>query len=335
MLVNPLQSFHPNQAMPSDLTLVSNVRTAGESEAYRRWLAALKGACEQAGVVLIFDEVYTGFRLAPGGAQQYFDVQVRRRCGGRAGGGARHSLKRLRSGRQRRHLTPSLSRSAHARARQADMVVYGKTLGGGLPVGAVCGPHHLMARTDLASPLRVAYVIGTFAAHPVVMSTMGQFLTWVETDEAAALYTSVQARVDAWVGETNAALEGAELPLRVASYGTVWTILFLTPGRYHWMLQYYLRDEGVQLSWVGTGRLSFALDWEEGHFAELSRKLLAASARMRDDGWWWHDPRGNGLIQLQLASELICASAQHITLWWWKAVFSRMYRWSSMITRTI
>lgn len=79
VLVNPLQSFHPNQAPPSDLTLVSNVRKAGSKDSedeYRSWLAALKEACVRSGVVLIFDEVYTGFRLAPGGAQAYFNVQV-------------------------------------------------------------------------------------------------------------------------------------------------------------------------------------------------------------------------------------------------------------------
>lgn len=212
---------------------------------------------------------------------------------------------------------------------------YGKTLGGGLPVGAVCGPSELMQRMDAKAPMRVAYVVGTFAAHPVVMATMSEFLKWLEAPETAPLYAKVHARVGAWVGATNAALAAEELPLRVASYGTVWTMLFSNPGRYHWMLQYYLRDEGVQLSWVGTGRLNFALDWEQTHFDELHEKLLAACRRMRDDGWWWHDPRGNGVIQLQLASELLCASAQHIQLWWWQAVFVRMYRWSSMITRTI
>jgi glutamate-1-semialdehyde 2,1-aminomutase len=164
------------------------------------------------------------------------------------------------------------------------------------------------------------------------MATMSEFLQWLEAKSTPKLYDEVHARVGAWVRETNLALEKEALPLRVASYGTVWTMLFQTPGRYHWMLQYYLRDEGVMLSWVGTGRLNFALDWEEAHLDELRHKLLAACRRMRDDQWWWFDPRGNGLIQLQLATELLCASAQHITLWWWKAVFVRMYRWSSMIS---
>ena len=50
--------------------------------------------------MLIFDEVFLGFRLARGGAQEYFGVR-------------------------------------------ADLVTYGKTLGGGLPVGVLCGTRRL------------------------------------------------------------------------------------------------------------------------------------------------------------------------------------------------
>lgn len=192
-----------------------------------------------------------------------------------------------------------------------------------------------MTRTDPSSPLRVAYVVGTFAAHPVVMATMREFLKWLEASETKPLYDSVHARVSEWVETTNAELEAEKLPLRVAAYATVWTMLFQQPGRYHWMLQYYLRDEGVQLSWVGTGRLNFALDWTQADLDELKAKLLAACRRMRDDGWWWHDARGNTSIRLLVAQELLGAFAHRVTLWWWRAVFGRLYRWSCLITRTL
>ena len=40
-------------------------------------------------------------------------------------------------------------------------------------------------------------------------------------------------------------------------------MLYTQPGRYHWMFQYFLRDAGVALSWVGTGRCLFSLDWTQ------------------------------------------------------------------------
>ena len=63
------------------------------------------------------------------------------------------------------------------------MVVYGKTVAGGLPIGVVCGRQDLMQRFDHARPMRLAYVVGTFSAHPAVMGAMYEFLSWVTDAE--------------------------------------------------------------------------------------------------------------------------------------------------------
>lgn len=77
VLVNPLQGLHPNRNAPGDSTLLSGLRSAGfDREAYARWLQRLREVCTERGIVLIFDEVFLGFRLAQGGAQEYFGVQV-------------------------------------------------------------------------------------------------------------------------------------------------------------------------------------------------------------------------------------------------------------------
>jgi glutamate-1-semialdehyde 2,1-aminomutase len=71
VLVNPVQSFHPNTPPPSDaILLTSGVRrTESETSRYADWLTQLRTACTESNVPLVFDEVYTGFRLAPGGAR--------------------------------------------------------------------------------------------------------------------------------------------------------------------------------------------------------------------------------------------------------------------------
>ncbi len=106
VLINPVQSFHPNLPPPSDTVLLtSGVRKTHDSTSlYAQWLRQLREVCDACGIALIFDEVYSGFRLAPGGAQEYFGVQ-------------------------------------------ADIVVYGKTVAGGMPIGVVCG------KKDLDAPL--------------------------------------------------------------------------------------------------------------------------------------------------------------------------------------
>jgi glutamate-1-semialdehyde 2,1-aminomutase len=266
VLVNPIQSFHPNAPPPNDAVLLTSGarKTSDASLAYRDWLRRLRAVCDEAGVPLIFDEVYTGFRLAPGGAQEFFGVR-------------------------------------------ADMVVYGKTVAGGMPIGVVCSSRALMRRFDPAHPMRVAYVVGTFSAHPAVMGAMNEFLQWLSDPATPGLYDEMNDRCAQWAQATNQALAEAALPLRVVHLATVWTVLFTDPGRYNWLLQYYLRAEGVTLSWVGTGRCLGAMDFTEKDYAALQTKLIAAASTMRADGWWLGAdyPRREKTMRLRLIREVL------------------------------
>ena len=88
------------------------------------FLQGLRRLCDESGALLVFDEVITGFRLAPGGAQEYYDVR-------------------------------------------ADLVTYGKIIGGGMPVGAYGGSRRLM---ELVAPLGPVYQAGTLSGNPVAMA---------------------------------------------------------------------------------------------------------------------------------------------------------------------
>ena len=88
------------------------------------FLPGLRQLCDQSGALLILDEVITGFRLAPGGAQEYYGVR-------------------------------------------ADLITYGKIIGGGMPVGAYGGRRDLMV---LVAPLGPVYQAGTLSGNPVAMA---------------------------------------------------------------------------------------------------------------------------------------------------------------------
>jgi len=150
----------------------------------------------------------------------------------------------------------------------------------------VCGKKALMRRFDAERPMRIAYVVGTFSAHPVVMGAMNEFLRWVVEPSTAQLYTEMNERCAQWVQATNRRLLDAALPVRVVHLGTVWTVLFSEPGRYNWLLQYYLRAEGVTLSWVGTGRCLSSMDFTDKDYEALATKLVAAARAMKADAWW-------------------------------------------------
>ena len=248
VLVNPLQGLHPNANAPGDGQLLGSRRTGGfDRAAYTAWLQRLRQVCSERGIVLIFDEVFVGFRLAPGGAQAYFGVQ-------------------------------------------ADMVTYGKTLGGGLPVGVVCGRRELMKRWRDERPADICFARGTFNAHPYVMAAMNAFLHQLDTPAVRALYDGLDERWNARCARFNQAMADAALPLRAANISSIWTVQYTQPGRYHWMLQFYLRAQGLALSWVGTGRLIFSLNVDDAAFEEVLQRFVAAGRQMRADGWWWTDP---------------------------------------------
>lgn len=197
---------------------------------------------------------------------------------------------------------------------RADLVTYGKSLGGGLPVGVVCGRADLMRRYREDHPADICFARGTFNAHPHVMGAMHEFLRHLEDPAVQRELAGADALWNQRADELNARLATAGLPLRVASLGSVWTMCFPAPSRYHWMLQYYLRAEGIALSWVGTGRLIFSLDYTAAEFEAVCQRIIAAATRMHADGWWWQ-PAGDArrILRGRLLRELAQA--------WWRAWF--------------
>ena len=263
VLVNPLQALHPNTPAPGDSSLVdSSRRVAYDRAAYTDWLKKLRAVCSERGIVLIFDEVFLGFRLAQGGAQAYFGIQ-------------------------------------------ADMVTYGKTLGGGLPVGVVCGRSALMKRYREDRPGDICFARGTFNAHPYVMGAMKAFLDALETPAIAQLYEGIDARWDARAKLLNGRLEEQGLPVRVANMSTVWTVLYTQPSRYNWMLQFYLRAHGLALSWVGSGRLIFSLNYGDVEFGEVVQRFADAAQAMQNDGWWSGPEQTNQTIRKGIFKEML------------------------------
>ena len=94
--------------------------------------------------------------------------------------------------------------------------------------------------------------------------------------------------------------------MQVANLASIWTVFYTQPSRYNWMLQYYLRAEGLALSWVGTGRLIFSLNYSDADFEAVAQRFVAAAQAMQADGWWWHDAAlTNRSIRRRLLREML------------------------------
>jgi glutamate-1-semialdehyde 2,1-aminomutase len=101
------------------------------------FLQGLRNVCTANGILLIFDEVMTGFRLAKGGAQELYQVN-------------------------------------------ADIVAFGKVIGGGLPVGAFAARNEIM---NYLAPLGPVYQAGTLSGNPLAMAAGLEMLTALNNDE--------------------------------------------------------------------------------------------------------------------------------------------------------
>jgi glutamate-1-semialdehyde 2,1-aminomutase len=102
------------------------------------FIQGLKRICEHEGILLVFDEVMTGFRLAAGGAQEVLDIQ-------------------------------------------ADIVCFGKVIGGGLPVGAFAARTEIM---NYLAPDGPVYQAGTLSGNPLAMSAGLAMLQALSKDKA-------------------------------------------------------------------------------------------------------------------------------------------------------
>ncbi|MEM9300768.1 MAG: aminotransferase class III-fold pyridoxal phosphate-dependent enzyme [Pseudomonadota bacterium] len=191
---------------------------------------------------------------------------------------------------------------------EADMVTWGKTLGGGYPVGVLCGRADLMRRFREDRPADICFARGTFNAHPHVMGAMNAFLERLADPAIAATYEGLDERWDARAALINQRMAAAGLPVRVANMISVFTTYYVAPSRYNWMYQYYLSDRGLLLSWVGTGRFIFSHNYSDEDFDRVVEKMVLAATRMASDGWWWQGPAlTNRAIKRRIARELLRA----------------------------
>ena len=205
------------------------------------FLPGLRQLCDQHGALLIFDEVITGFRLALGGAQEYFGVK-------------------------------------------ADLVTFGKIIGGGMPVGAYCGSRELLEQVAPCGPV---YQAGTLSGNPVAMAAGLAQLTYLR--EHPEIYADLAAKGERLAAGLRAAAAEAGVPVAINQIGSL-LAPFFTPtevttftdakgsdvGRYARYFQGML-ERGVALA---PAQFEAMFVSEAHGDAELAATLAAARAAL-------------------------------------------------------
>ncbi len=142
------------------------------------FLQGLRDICDREGMLLIFDEVMTGFRLAPGGAQEKFNIK-------------------------------------------ADIVTYGKVIGGGMPVGAFAGRKEIM---DHISPVGNVYQAGTLSGNPIAM--IAGFTLLSELKNNPSIYTELEKKTIYLRDGINEVLKSGNSPFVINQIGSMISVHF-------------------------------------------------------------------------------------------------------------
>lgn len=142
------------------------------------FLEGLRKLCDEENIVLIFDEVMTGFRLAAGGAQEKFKID-------------------------------------------ADLVTYGKVIGGGLPVGAFGGKKEIM---EFVAPLGNVYQAGTLSGNPIAM--IAGYTMLKELKNNPSIYKELDEKGARLEKSMNDILAGKNIPHRINRVGSMISVFF-------------------------------------------------------------------------------------------------------------
>jgi glutamate-1-semialdehyde 2,1-aminomutase len=142
------------------------------------FLEGLRKICDEESIVLIFDEVMTGFRLARGGAQERFKIN-------------------------------------------ADLVTFGKVIGGGMPVGAFGGKQEIMQHI---APLGNVYQAGTLSGNPIAM--IAGYTLLKALNENPSIYSELEEKTSYLSSGLNRVLKQWNIPYVINQVGSMMSIHF-------------------------------------------------------------------------------------------------------------
>jgi glutamate-1-semialdehyde 2,1-aminomutase len=167
------------------VVLVEPVQGSNPQTEQGPWLRALRQACTDAGVLLLFDEVITGFRLGYGGGQEHFAVD-------------------------------------------ADLVTYGKIIGGGLPAGAITGRTEILHLLASRVPDPVVFAVGTFSGNPATMVAGTAVLDHLRANPG--IYTHLARESERLAHELNHFFATAGLPAQVQAAQSILFLRLIPPS---------------------------------------------------------------------------------------------------------
>jgi len=239
VLVEPVQSRHP-ALQPKE------------------FLHELRRITEASGTALIIDEIVTGFRAHPGGAQALFEVKADLATYGKVLGGGMP-------------IGVLAGRAAFMDALDGGMWQYG----------------------DASFPeVGVTFFAGTFVRHPLALAAAKAVLLHLKS-HGPALQERLTSRTKKLVDRLNGIFERSGVPSRIETFGSVFFFSFPSDFRFGSLLYYHLREKGIHIQEGFPCFLTTAHSDED-----LERVALAfdESVAAMGAGGLWPQTEGKALV---------------------------------------
>ncbi|NJM84597.1 MAG: aminotransferase class III-fold pyridoxal phosphate-dependent enzyme, partial [Tabrizicola sp.] len=210
------------------------------------FIREVRRVTEKSGTLFIFDEVVTGFRFGPRGAQGYYNVS-------------------------------------------ADLVTYGKVVGGGMPVGVVSGKARYMDTFDGGQwqfgddsfpEAPVTFFAGTFVRHPLAMAALRAMLTHFKA-QPDFFWKTVNAKGDRLAGTVDRWFADNDMPFQMPNCGSLMYLRIGEDQKYGALLGAHLRDRGVFMlegfpSYMTAAHDDEDIDYLIDAFKDSAQELRAA-----------------------------------------------------------
>ncbi|NNL90001.1 MAG: aminotransferase class III-fold pyridoxal phosphate-dependent enzyme [Marinicaulis sp.] len=243
------------------------------------FLKSLRSLTKDEGIAFVFDEVITGFRIRPGGAQEYFDIK-------------------------------------------ADLAIYGKIIGGGMPIGVVAGRSEFMDTfdggmwrygDDSIPSAGVTFFAGTFVRHPMAIAAAYASLQYIQ-NAGPGLQDRINALAERLANELNEFFEERGVAIFVAQFASQMFFRVNEASELATLFFYHLRDRGIHIlehfpSYMTAAHTDDDVDLiisaaKDSIYEMQADGILSAPKESVETGWRRKIPLTNGQREIWFASQM-------------------------------
>lgn len=191
----------------------------------------------------------------------------------------------------------------------ADIAIYGKAMGGGMPIGAIAGKNYFMKALDEEAPNYIditfntdkSFFAGSFVRHPLALVSAKASLEYMKS-KGIDLQLSLNQKTKTLVNKINSISQTYQLPINVVSYGSLWQIKFTSETVYSDLFFTLMREKGIHIL---DGFPCFVTDsFTPKEIETIANKFEESTCELIEAGFFPHAGKVPGLSNIVITDKV-------------------------------